>query len=211
MVMDTIARSEALEKLRECRSGVTHADEVYRLLNRDEYIQELRPLIGPDDASWLLGFLSSPSPVRRKFALDLTKPLVDDERIKLKLKEMWRTEEDGSVRQSLLFAFLNVEDLAPEQHAEAFEWIAAHQVDFNESVLRWYGGEEVILDKIKGRAQDPSFSRRKHWIYLCCALASGKKADARQFIISLPGDDGELIERVRTYALSQLGAEPGAN
>lgn len=190
--------------VQDFREGRILDNDLCRDLNSVAPAQHLRKHIKEHDVDWLVSLLSSGSQFQRKLALDMTKPTANHLKVKKALLKMWDEESDESVRQSLLFAILNIEDLNVEQRRSAFNWIRAHQDAFNESVANWYGGREKVLDTIKLRSEDPSFIKEKHWIYLCCALASTDKDGARQFIKTLPGDNGPLIQEVREYALARL-------
>lgn len=197
----TISASQVIQ---DCRDGTTQSDEFYRRVNSVAPVTALRNLIEPQDATWIDAMLDSGSTAQKKFALDLTKPLANNLLVAQRLRQMWGHEQDPLVRQSLLFALLNVEQLDEAIRRRIFDWMKENWDAFLESVTNWYGGKDRILDLIKQRADDPSFIKAKHWIYLCCAVASGQHAERRKFITSLPGDQTKFTEEVRQFALAQL-------
>jgi len=202
---DRVLNYLAQHVVQDFREGINLDDALCTDLNSVTFAQHLRMQIKDQDADWLVSLLSSDSPIQRKLALDMTKPVANHPVVRSALISMWDEEEDESVRLSLVFAILNIKNLNEEQHKKIFYWIRDHEEPFKETVAEWYGGEEKILNTVKMRSEDSSFVKAGNWIYMCCALASNNKSGAREFVGDFQGDNGTFIGEVREYALTRLG------
>lgn len=211
--MENDQNLSATQVIEKHRAGLEFDDETYRNTNNTANVQKLRAEIDVRDTEWITKMLAAESPAQRKFALDMTKILANDAAIKQGLQKMWQSETEQETIQSLIFALLNIEELSEKTHREVFGWIKVHLAEFKTSVAKWYGGEDKVLRVIRQREKDPSFIRKKKWIYLCCALAAGEgqKQEAREFILALPGNGNNLTEQVRQFALAQFDDKSAAS
>jgi len=200
-VLDYLAQ-HAVQDLRE---GISLDDALSTDLNSVTFAHHLRKQIKDQDADWLVSLLSSDSPIQRKLALDMTKPVANYPVVENALISMWDEEEDELVKLSLVFAILNIKNLNEELHRKVFYWIRDHEEPFKKTVAEWYGGEEKILNTVKIRSEDSSLVKAGNWIYMPCALASNNMGGAREFVSNFQGNGGTLIEEVREYALARLG------
>jgi len=199
-VIEEVSESQLMENLRAGRIP----DELLQDINLMARVDQLRKLVEPADAGWIVTLLDSEVAARRKLAMDLSKTLINDPLVSAKLKEMWSRERDEHVVQSLLFALLNMEGLEQQIRSEMFTWIREHWQFFIDSAEKWYGGSDQVLDCLRQRTSDESFINAKHWIYMCCAHASNQREEAREFVSKLSSDSSEFTEEVRRFALSQF-------
>lgn len=190
--------------VQDFREGINLDDPLCTDLNSVTFAKHLRKQIKDQDAEWLVSLLSSESPIQRKLALDMTKPVANHPVVKSALINMWDDEEDESVKLSLIFAILNIKNLNEDQHRKVFYWIRDHEEPFKETVAEWYGGDEKILNTVKMRSEDSSFVKAGNWIYMCCALPSNNMIGAREFVGNFQGNNGTLTDEVKEYALTRL-------
>lgn len=193
--------------IRDLRAGEELSDSYVRSLVRYPLIDAFVSKVMASDESMILQLLSSSRSGMRRLGIWLSRGLTEDVEITLRLRDLFETVSDFSVRNSLMHE-LSRRSTDDGHRKQLIAFIRENYENFIEKEIDYFGGGAKLVQGCSERLNDNRF-RNKKWVYLLSltGVSAEDVPRARAVIQQYTFDPDEFTRSVAEECLRMIGQD----
>jgi hypothetical protein len=186
-------------------SGGTLNEIDVRKWRKTPFVHELRKAVQPNDIPVLLSLAKNADWPVANLAVGLLRAFKNDLEIRQHYLDIWNDERRPmELRFCVMYPLLDDPDLPRKLHEEFFTTILANLDVYKRTVSDYYITPEHVLPTVRKRIKDPQYPVTKRWVYLCNALSSPDKLEAREFIEPFKDDLDPFVKKVALTLIEKV-------
>lgn len=186
----------ALKVMEDLRSEQPLDDNLANALYKYKIIDHLRLKVKSDDFELLCNYIRTGSAAMRGLAIGMLKYLLEDEKNRELLFDLWQHFEDFQTKMNIMFRLLDIPELENSKHEMLYAFVKQNWQRFMQTARDFPAQGESVIEVQQRRIADPAFPETKKWIYLCLSLASDDTKKVIELLNQYTESNASIVAKV---------------